>query len=246
MSWLTLTLSLRLRSAKMTPGTRPRSGAAGSTACIPLGSRDEVAIGLDVIQQVHAEVVEPEVGDADAGLQVFQLDDLLLQAAQLLLAVGKIVGAAVEGIVVAGGGHVGDDHAALDPLLEPDVFVQRDVRPVVDELDGCVLRADAVDAAEALDDADRVPVDVVIDEVIAVLEVLAFGDAVGGDEHVDFVLHVGQQQSFFLGYRGEEREQFLEIVPCVPSVDLGLSEPTTRAVWRPCRCWSTGARCSYR
>ena len=47
-------------------------------------------------------------------------------------------------------------------------------------------RADAVDAAEALDDAHRVPVDVVVDEVVAVLKVLAFGDAVGADQQVDF------------------------------------------------------------
>ena len=51
-----------------------------------------------------------------------------------------------------------------------------------------VGRADPVDAAEALDDADRVPVDVVVDEVVAVLEVLALGDAVGGDEQIEFAL----------------------------------------------------------
>ena len=42
--------------------------------------------------------------------------------------------------------------------------------------------ANAVDAPEALDDPDRIPVDVVVYEVIAVLKVLAFGDAVRGDE----------------------------------------------------------------
>ena len=53
----------------------------------------------------------------------------------------------------------------------------------------CVVRrADAVDAAEALDDADGVPVDVVVDEPVAVLEVLALGDAVGGDQEVELAL----------------------------------------------------------
>ena len=112
-----------------------------------------------------------------------------------------------KGIVVAGGSHVGDDHAVLDPFLKADVFVEGDVGPVVDELDGGVRRADAVDAAEPLDDSDRVPVDVVVDEVVAVLEVLAFGDAIGRDENVDFAWLVGHGEGLLLGSRREEREQ---------------------------------------
>jgi hypothetical protein len=46
----------------------------------------------------------------------------------------------------------------------------------------------AVNASEALDNPDRIPVDVVVDEVIAVLEVLAFGDAIRGNEEVNFTL----------------------------------------------------------
>ena len=68
-----------------------------------------------------------------------------------------------------------------------------------------VGRADAVDAAEALDDAHRVPVDVVVDQPVAVLEVLAFGDAVGGDEQVEFAL-VGVFLGPLLGPRGERGE----------------------------------------
>ena len=64
------------------------------------------------------------------------------------------------------------------------------------------VRADAVDAAEALDDADRVPVDVVVDEVVAVLQVLAFGDAIRGDEQIDFAL-VRQVVGPLLGARRE-------------------------------------------
>jgi hypothetical protein len=46
-----------------------------------VGGFVEFAVGLDVAQQVHAEVVEAQIGDGDAGLQVFQLDDFFLQAA---------------------------------------------------------------------------------------------------------------------------------------------------------------------
>jgi hypothetical protein len=60
-------------------------------------------MGFDVVEQVHAEVVEAQVGDGHAGLQVFQLDHFLLQAAQLLLAVGHVVGLGGQHVVVAGG-----------------------------------------------------------------------------------------------------------------------------------------------
>jgi hypothetical protein len=48
--------------------------------------------------------------------------------------------------------------------------------------------ADAVDTPEALNDADGVPVDVVVDEVVTVLEVLALRDAIGADDEVDLVI----------------------------------------------------------
>ena len=70
----------------------------------------------------------------------------------------------------------------------------------------CVVgRADPVDAAEALDDADRVPVDVVVDELIAVLEVLPLGDAVGGDQEVDLAF-ARKLLGPFLRARREGRE----------------------------------------
>ena len=158
---------------------------AGTTAWRPFGARGEVAVLLDVAEQVHAEVVEAEVGDGDAGADVLELDDLVLELAQLLLAEGRVGAGRVEHVVVAVAGEVGDDHAVLDALLEVDVLVERDVGPEVHQLDAGVGRADAVDAAESLDDPHRVPVDVVVDEVVAVLEVLALADAVGADEHVE-------------------------------------------------------------
>ena len=51
----------------------------------------QVAVLLDVIQQVHAEVVQAEIGDGDAGLEVFHLDHFFLQAPQLLLAIGDVI-----------------------------------------------------------------------------------------------------------------------------------------------------------
>lgn len=39
----------------------------------------------------------------------------------------------------------------------------------------------AINAAEALDDANWIPMDIVIDQVVTVLEVLTLGDAVCGN-----------------------------------------------------------------
>ena len=52
-------------------------------------------------------------------------------------------------------------------------------------MDDTILAADTVDTSETLDDAYGVPMDVVIDEVIAVLQILSLADAVGGYQHID-------------------------------------------------------------
>ena len=51
-----------------------------------------------------------------------------------------------------------------------------------------VRTADAVDAAIALHEADRVPGQVVVDDDAAVLEVLALRENVGADENVDLLV----------------------------------------------------------
>ena len=53
----------------------------------PVGHLAGFALRLDVPQQVHAEVVQTQVGDRNAGFQVFQFDHFFLQAAQLFFAV---------------------------------------------------------------------------------------------------------------------------------------------------------------
>src|SRR6218665_2249927 len=166
---------------------------AGGQAKLRFGGDDGVhaaghgvpfAVGM--VEQVHAEVVQPQVGDGDAGFQVFQFDHFFLQAAQLLFAVEQVVRLCAQYVVVAGGADIDHHHSVFNALFEFDVFVQRNIGPVVDQLYAAVGRADAVYPAKALDDAHRVPVDVIVDQVIAVLQVLAFGDAIGANQQVDF------------------------------------------------------------
>ena len=123
---------------------------------------------LEEPREVDAEVVQGEVGDGDAAAEVFEVDDGVLELEELLAAVFQIVhlvaGLVLDDVLLAGGGDVEQHHAAADALFEVDVFLQLHVGPEVDELDALVGRADAVDAAEPLDDADRIPVDVVVDD----------------------------------------------------------------------------------
>src|SRR5690349_5147038 len=73
-------------------------------------------------------------------------------------------------------------------MFEVDILVQDVSRPKVDEVHLRIGAFEPVDATKALDNANRVPVDVVIDDSVTVLQILAFGDAVGGDENVDFLV----------------------------------------------------------
>ena len=151
-------------------------------------------VGFDVFQEFETEVVEREFGEGDAVAEVFDIKHLVLEAEELLIAIAEVVGDDVfdllvlENIVLEGRGEVHERHASFDAVFEVDVFVEVFGGPEIHEVNGGIHAANAVDAAEALDDADRIPVDVVIDEVVAILKVLAFADAIRGDEKVDLAL----------------------------------------------------------
>ncbi len=138
-----------------------------------------------ISDQVHAELVESEVGDADAAAHILQIEYLVLHLAELaFLAEGRIA-SWVMSSSSAVARDVGDLHACLDSVFELDVLVEVHVGPVVDQLDTFVRRADTVDAAKTLDDTHRIPMDVVVDHHVAVLQILPFGDTVRGDQNVD-------------------------------------------------------------
>ncbi len=226
-----LSPALTLRRAKSTPGRRP-FGVGGYDGVQALRGGGEVAVLLDVAEQIHAEVVEAEVGDGDAGVDVFEFDDLVLEPAELLLAECGVAGFGVRTL----------SSAVPARSAMTMRFSTRSLRLMYSssEMSGQkftswmhgVCGADAVDAAEPLDDPDRVPVDVVVDEVVAVLKVLALGDAVGADEHIDLAGSFGENGGFFFGPRREEGEQRLEIVAASRVWILGLSVPVTLPVWK--------------
>ncbi len=74
-----------------------------------------------------------------------------------------------ERVIIAGGSEYRHFHAGFNTSFEVDVFIQVHIGPIVDELNDRITRADTVDTPEALDYADRIPVYIVIDEIVAVL-----------------------------------------------------------------------------
>src|SRR5438128_1313181 len=139
--------------------------------------------------EVDAEVREREVGDGNSARKVFEVDDGILELEELFTAVLQIVHLVarllLDDVLLASSGDIEEHHAPADSLFEVDVFLELDVRPKVHELNAVVRRAQAVNASETLDDANGIPVNIVVDNVIAVLEVLALADAVRGDEEVE-------------------------------------------------------------
>ena len=147
--------------------------------------------------------------------------------APVLKVVHRVARLGLDKVFLPGGRHIQQHHAAADPLLEVDVLLQLHVGPEVHQLDALVGGANAVDPAEALDDANRVPVDVVVDQLVAVLEVLTFGDAVGGDEQVDFAF-AGQVGRPLLGPRRERREDAGEVSCACRAGRLVADRPVTK------------------
>ena len=52
---------------------------------------------------------------------------------------------------------------------------------------------------------------VVVDKIVAILQVLSFADAIRGNENVYLLVHLWQQGILFLGNGGKEREQGVEV-----------------------------------
>lgn len=192
---------------------------------------ERFSVGLDVFQEFEPEIVEREFRERDAVVQVFDIEDFVFELEKLLVAIAEVFGDDVfdllvlQDVVLEGGGDVHEGHAGFDPVLEVDVLVEIFGGPEIDELHGAAGAVDTVDAAEALDDAHGIPVDVVIDEIVAILQVLAFADAVSGDQQVDLaLLGHGGDLGAVLRHGGEIGEDLVE--GTVAERGAGVAAPT--------------------
>ena len=128
------------------------------------------AVVFHVFHQVQTVFIEPEVHNRDAVRTLFYVHDLFLHAPKLRLPVGQIsFFLGIDEVIVSGRRQYGCLHATLHAGFQINVFVERYIRPEVDQLNAGIPAAYAVHATKALDDAHRVPVNVVVNQIVAVL-----------------------------------------------------------------------------
>ena len=180
---------------------------------------ERVPIAFQVAQQLGDEVVQRKVAHGGRIVQIFQGKGFMAQPQQLFVAesdfrFGVGLGKRIrKWIFVAAGGDVGQGHARLHPALQPQVLLHIGRGPVVHHLHGGSAAANAVNAPEPLDNAHRVPVDVVVDHSVAVLQVLPLRDAVGGNQQVNVGRAGGGRiRPAAAGHGGKVGEDGVEIV----------------------------------
>ena len=159
---------------------------------------------FDVVQQIEPELVEPQIHNGNAGGHILDVNNLVLQAFKLRLSILKVcLFLVTEQVIIARGGHIHDFHPGFNSGFQVDIIVKGHIRPEIHKLNNLVAASDTVNTPETLNDANRIPVNVIVDEIVAVLQVLTFRNAVGGNQNVDFRIVAGHQQLFVLGYRRE-------------------------------------------
>ena len=182
----------------------------------------QIAVVFDVIQQVEPELVQSQIHNGDAVRHILDVNDLFLQAFQLYLAVLQIaLFFGVDKVIIAGRGHNGDFHAGLHTGFQVDVIVQCQIGPEIHKLDVLVSAANTVDSSKTLDDAHRVPVNVIVDQIIAILQVLTFRNAICRNQHINFRGTTGHQNIPVFGNGREAGQHVVE--RCLEALDRGAS-----------------------
>src|SRR5690554_7571062 len=148
----------------------------------------DVGIGFHVIEQVEPKLIQTEIHNGDAAAHLFNIDHLIHQPPELLFAVFQITLLLLaDGIVVTCGGHHRYLHTSFYPCFQFDVIIEREVRPEIDQLNHLITTSDTIDPSESLNDAHRVPVDIVVDQIVTVLQVLSLRNTVCGNQDINHV-----------------------------------------------------------
>ena len=157
-------------------------------------------------------MVEGKIAQGRGVLQFLQGQGFLPEPPQLLVAEVQFPTGLqlAKGIGVAAGGDVGQGHPRLHPALQFQIVVHLVGRPVIHHLHPGVATFDAVNAPEPLHNAHRIPVDVVVDDGVAVLQVLPLGNAVRGNQQVNIGVAGGVPA--LTGYRRKVGQDGVEIV----------------------------------
>src|ERR1035438_132355 len=86
-------------------------------------------------------------------------------------------------------------------------------RPEIHQLNSSIHAPDTVYTSETLNNPNRIPMDVIVDEIVAILKILAFGDAISGDQQVNLaILGHGLDLRSILRDRRKVRENVVKFV----------------------------------
>ena len=171
-----------------------------------------IAIIFDIIQQIQAELIQPQIHNGYSGIHLFNIHHLILQPFKLFAAVFQISGSIlIDGVIIASRCHYRNFHTGFHPVFELNIIIQCHIGPVVDQLDLFIFAADTVNTPETLNQPHRVPVDVVVDQIVAVLQVLTFRNTVGGNQNINIIFVVRVQQMLFFGNGRKERQHGIDV-----------------------------------
>ena len=155
-----------------------------------------------VLKQIKPKFIESQIHNRDAAGHVLNVHDFLLQPLELCAAVFKIaLFLGVDQVIVTGGGHDRNLHTGFHAAFQVDILVEVHIRPEVYKLNVVVFASDTVNSSEPLDNADRVPMNIVIYKIITILQVLTFGNTIGRNQNIKLVRASGQEYRFPLGNR---------------------------------------------
>ena len=171
-----------------------------------------ILMPFHVFEQIKPELVKSQIHDRNTARHILNVHNFFLQPLELRTTIFKVAFfLGIDQVVVTGGGHDRNLHAGLHAAFQVDILVEVHIRPEVYKLDMVVFTADTVNSSEPLDNANRVPMNVVVDEVVAVLQVLTFGNTVSCNQNIKLVGASGQEYSFALRNRREAGQHRVEI-----------------------------------
>jgi len=113
-------------------------------------------------------------------------------------------------------------NALMQDVPQAEILVQLRFRQKIEPENALVVRPDTVNAPETLNQPDRVPMQIVVDDVVAILKIQAFGKHIGGDHRAQLRFIV--DETVFRVRLGREPADhaFPALVPAEDNLDIGI------------------------
>ncbi len=151
-----------------------------------------LAIIFDIPHQIDPKIIKCEFIDRHIFIKVFKIKHLFPEAKELFVTICQFIFHKVlypiQEVVFSRSRNVHKGHPRFNPGFKLDVIVQIISRPKVYHLNLIINTADPVNPAKTLDNANRIPVDVIVDQIVTVLKVLAFGNTICCNEDINLLI----------------------------------------------------------